>query len=137
MKTKISIIKHSLLLCLLCCFLSSTPPPPPFSLSFHSLFGHDFFFSLLNPLYLLFSPHLSSPPPPPPQVTKIFQKKKTSVTYSFRQSFPLVDMQVHTFQNTCKYFSLSPLVPHSLQSSPSPLVHLLSPSVSASLRFIF
>uniref|UniRef100_A0A3Q3KEB1 SEC7 domain-containing protein n=1 Tax=Monopterus albus TaxID=43700 RepID=A0A3Q3KEB1_MONAL len=32
-------------------------------------------------------------------VTKIFQKKKTSVTYSFRQSFPLVDMQVHTFQN--------------------------------------
>uniref|UniRef100_A0A3B4XLC0 IQ motif and Sec7 domain ArfGEF 2 n=1 Tax=Seriola lalandi dorsalis TaxID=1841481 RepID=A0A3B4XLC0_SERLL len=34
------------------------------------------------------------------RVTKIFQKKKTSVTYSFRQSFPLVDMQVHTFQNT-------------------------------------
>ncbi|KAG7519394.1 IQ motif and SEC7 domain-containing protein 2 isoform X2 [Solea senegalensis] len=33
-------------------------------------------------------------------VTKIFQKKKSSVTYSFRQSFPLVDMQVHTFQNT-------------------------------------
>ncbi|XP_029282383.1 IQ motif and SEC7 domain-containing protein 2-like [Cottoperca gobio] len=33
-------------------------------------------------------------------VTKIFQKKKTSVTYNFRQSFPLVDMQVHTFQNT-------------------------------------
>lgn len=38
----------------------------------------------------------------PPQVTKIFQKKKTSVTYSFRQSFPLLDMQVHTFQNTCR-----------------------------------
>uniref|UniRef100_A0A3B3CA67 IQ motif and Sec7 domain ArfGEF 2a n=1 Tax=Oryzias melastigma TaxID=30732 RepID=A0A3B3CA67_ORYME len=33
-------------------------------------------------------------------VTKIFQKKKTSVTYSFRQSFPLLDMQVHTFQNS-------------------------------------
>ncbi|XP_046869896.1 IQ motif and SEC7 domain-containing protein 2-like [Hypomesus transpacificus] len=33
-------------------------------------------------------------------VTKIFQKKKTSVTYSFRQSFPLVDMQVHMFQNS-------------------------------------
>ncbi|KAJ8017276.1 hypothetical protein DPEC_G00016150 [Dallia pectoralis] len=32
-------------------------------------------------------------------VTKIFQKKKTSVTYSFRQSFPLVEMQVHVFQN--------------------------------------
>uniref|UniRef100_A0A8C1PVU3 IQ motif and Sec7 domain ArfGEF 2b n=1 Tax=Cyprinus carpio TaxID=7962 RepID=A0A8C1PVU3_CYPCA len=33
-------------------------------------------------------------------VTKIFQKKKTSVTYSFRQSFPLVEMQVHMFQNS-------------------------------------
>nr|XP_023675045.1 IQ motif and SEC7 domain-containing protein 2-like [Paramormyrops kingsleyae] len=33
-------------------------------------------------------------------VTKIFQKKKTSVTYSFRQSFPLVEMQVHLFQNS-------------------------------------
>uniref|UniRef100_A0A3Q3WKB6 SEC7 domain-containing protein n=1 Tax=Mola mola TaxID=94237 RepID=A0A3Q3WKB6_MOLML len=33
-------------------------------------------------------------------VTKIFQKKKTSVTYNFRQSFLLLDMQVHTFQNT-------------------------------------
>uniref|UniRef100_A0A4W5M0I9 IQ motif and Sec7 domain ArfGEF 2a n=1 Tax=Hucho hucho TaxID=62062 RepID=A0A4W5M0I9_9TELE len=32
-------------------------------------------------------------------ITKIFQKKKTSVTYSFRQSFPLVEMQVHMFQN--------------------------------------
>uniref|UniRef100_A0A8C8HJZ0 SEC7 domain-containing protein n=1 Tax=Oncorhynchus tshawytscha TaxID=74940 RepID=A0A8C8HJZ0_ONCTS len=31
-------------------------------------------------------------------VTKIFQKKKTSVTYSFRQSFPLVEMHVHIFQ---------------------------------------
>ncbi|KAJ8259450.1 hypothetical protein GJAV_G00169400 [Gymnothorax javanicus] len=33
-------------------------------------------------------------------VTKVFQKKKTSVTYSFRQSFPLVEMQVHMFQNS-------------------------------------
>ncbi|KAJ8411959.1 hypothetical protein AAFF_G00142260, partial [Aldrovandia affinis] len=33
-------------------------------------------------------------------VTKIFQKKKSSVTYSFRQSFPLVEMQVHMFQNS-------------------------------------
>ncbi|XP_062855334.1 IQ motif and SEC7 domain-containing protein 1 isoform X2 [Trichomycterus rosablanca] len=33
-------------------------------------------------------------------VTKIFQKKKTSVTYSFRQSFALVEMQVHMFQNS-------------------------------------
>uniref|UniRef100_A0A3B5MS16 SEC7 domain-containing protein n=1 Tax=Xiphophorus couchianus TaxID=32473 RepID=A0A3B5MS16_9TELE len=38
-------------------------------------------------------------------VTKIYQKKKTSVMYSFRQSFPLLDMQVHTFQNTCTYRS--------------------------------
>uniref|UniRef100_A0A674MXV7 IQ motif and Sec7 domain ArfGEF 2 n=1 Tax=Takifugu rubripes TaxID=31033 RepID=A0A674MXV7_TAKRU len=33
-------------------------------------------------------------------VTKIFQKKKTSVTYSFRQSFSLVEMQVQMFQNS-------------------------------------
>lgn len=39
------------------------------------------------------------------KVTKIFQKKKTSVTYSFRQSFPLVEMQVHMFQNSCKISS--------------------------------
>lgn len=32
-------------------------------------------------------------------VTKIFQKKKNSVTYSFRQSFPLIDLQVQTFHN--------------------------------------
>uniref|UniRef100_A0A3Q2DIH7 IQ motif and Sec7 domain ArfGEF 2a n=1 Tax=Cyprinodon variegatus TaxID=28743 RepID=A0A3Q2DIH7_CYPVA len=55
---------------------------------------------------IIFIKHLYQPssssilPPLPPQVTKIFQKKKTSVTYSFRQSFPLLDMQVHTFQNT-------------------------------------
>ncbi|XP_043916523.1 IQ motif and SEC7 domain-containing protein 2 isoform X2 [Protopterus annectens] len=33
-------------------------------------------------------------------VTKVFQKKKILVTYSFRQSFPLVEMQVHLFQNS-------------------------------------
>ncbi|XP_077139960.1 IQ motif and SEC7 domain-containing protein 2 isoform X12 [Ranitomeya variabilis] len=33
-------------------------------------------------------------------VTKIFQKKKILVTYSFRQSFPLVDMQMQLFQNS-------------------------------------
>ncbi|KAM4820956.1 IQ motif and SEC7 domain-containing protein 1 isoform 2-T2 [Thomomys bottae] len=32
-------------------------------------------------------------------VTKIFQKKKTSVTYSFRQSFSLCGMQVLLFEN--------------------------------------
>lgn len=40
-------------------------------------------------------------------MTKIFQKKKTSVTYSFRQSFSLVEMQVHMFQNSCKEKSLA------------------------------
>ncbi|XP_077473333.1 IQ motif and SEC7 domain-containing protein 1 isoform X2 [Stigmatopora argus] len=33
-------------------------------------------------------------------VTKVFQKKKSSVTYSFRRSFPLVEMQIHVFQNS-------------------------------------
>lgn len=37
-----------------------------------------------------------------PQVTKIFQKKKNSVTYSFRQSFSLYGMQVLLFENQCK-----------------------------------
>lgn len=32
-------------------------------------------------------------------VTKILQKKKNSVTYSFRQSYPLVELQVQTFHN--------------------------------------
>ncbi|XP_037627976.1 IQ motif and SEC7 domain-containing protein 1-like isoform X4 [Sebastes umbrosus] len=34
-------------------------------------------------------------------VTKIFQKKKNSVTYSFRQSFSLYGMQVMLFDNQC------------------------------------
>lgn len=37
------------------------------------------------------------------QVTKIFQKKKNSVTYSFRQSFSLYGMQVLLFENQCKW----------------------------------
>uniref|UniRef100_A0A8C3V3S4 IQ motif and Sec7 domain ArfGEF 2 n=1 Tax=Catharus ustulatus TaxID=91951 RepID=A0A8C3V3S4_CATUS len=36
------------------------------------------------------------------QVTKIFQKKKILVTYSFRQSFPLVEMHMQLFQNACE-----------------------------------
>uniref|UniRef100_A0A8B9BN43 SEC7 domain-containing protein n=1 Tax=Anser brachyrhynchus TaxID=132585 RepID=A0A8B9BN43_9AVES len=35
-------------------------------------------------------------------VTKIFQKKKILVTYSFRQSFPLVEMHMQLFQNACE-----------------------------------
>ncbi len=38
------------------------------------------------------------------QVTKIFQKKKNSVTYSFRQSFSLNGMQVMLFENQCKKY---------------------------------
>lgn len=37
------------------------------------------------------------------QVTKIFQKKKNSVTYSFRQSFSLYGMQVMLFESQCKW----------------------------------
>ncbi|XP_077579770.1 IQ motif and SEC7 domain-containing protein 1 isoform X2 [Stigmatopora nigra] len=33
-------------------------------------------------------------------VTKVFQKKKSSVTYTFRRSLPLVEMQIHVFQNS-------------------------------------
>lgn len=70
-------------------------------------------------------------PPPSHQVTKIFQKKKTSVTYNFRQSFPLLDMQVHTFQNTCKYRSLSLSPPLSVSSRPS------APSICLSSILLF
>lgn len=35
-------------------------------------------------------------------MTKIFQKKKILVTYSFRQSFPLVEMHMQLFQNACE-----------------------------------
>uniref|UniRef100_A0A8C9FVD6 IQ motif and Sec7 domain ArfGEF 1 n=1 Tax=Pavo cristatus TaxID=9049 RepID=A0A8C9FVD6_PAVCR len=43
-------------------------------------------------------------------VTKIFQKKKNSVTYSFRQSFSLYGMQVLLFENQCNAM-LIPLQP--------------------------
>ncbi|KAK5603144.1 hypothetical protein CRENBAI_000140 [Crenichthys baileyi] len=68
-------------------------------------------------------------------VTKIFQKKKTSVTYSFRQSFPLVDMQVHMFQNS--YY------PHGIRLSSSSLggerkvlVVFMAPSQQDRTRFV-
>lgn len=47
-------------------------------------------------------PCLLSFSPPLPKVTKIFQKKKILVTYSFRQSFPLVEMHMQLFQNSCE-----------------------------------
>lgn len=55
------------------------------------------------------------------QVTKIFQKKKNSVTYSFRQSFSLYGMQVMLFENQCKWHRASNGVvfpPVSLQAKP-------------------
>ncbi|KAK4805232.1 hypothetical protein QYF61_012927 [Mycteria americana] len=39
-------------------------------------------------------------------VTKIFQKKKILVTYSFRQSFPLVEMHMQLFQNAYYQFGI-------------------------------
>lgn len=38
-------------------------------------------------------------------VTKIFNKKKTSVTYSFRSCFPLPGMVPTLLKNSCKYSS--------------------------------
>lgn len=46
------------------------------------------------------------------QVTKIFQKKKNSVTYSFRQSFSLYGMQVLLFENQCKWRVKALLTPY-------------------------
>ena len=37
------------------------------------------------------------------QITKIFSKKKTGITYSFKQSFSLCDMQVYLFETSRKY----------------------------------
>lgn len=38
-------------------------------------------------------------------VTKIFSKKKNSVTYTFRESFPLCGMVVSTFEVPCEYLN--------------------------------
>ena len=38
-------------------------------------------------------------------ITKILSKKKSSVTYTFRQSFPLCGMMVTLFDVPCKYIS--------------------------------
>lgn len=77
--------------------------------------------------------HLEIPHPKPcllsfshpslPKVTKIFQKKKILVTYSFRQSFPLVEMHMQLFQNSCE----SPLEPQHVSqgvSEPMRILHL-------------
>uniref|UniRef100_A0A3P9M7J2 IQ motif and Sec7 domain ArfGEF 2b n=1 Tax=Oryzias latipes TaxID=8090 RepID=A0A3P9M7J2_ORYLA len=67
-------------------------------------------------------------------VTKIFQKKKTSVTYSFRQSFPLVEMQVHMFQNS--YPHGIRLTSASLGGERKVLIVFMAPSQQDRTRFV-
>ncbi|PWA31873.1 hypothetical protein CCH79_00006470 [Gambusia affinis] len=68
-------------------------------------------------------------------VTKIFQKKKTSVTYSFRQSFPLVDMQVHMFQNSYYPHGIR-LTSSSLGGERKVLIIFMAPSQQDRTRFV-
>uniref|UniRef100_A0A3B3Y458 SEC7 domain-containing protein n=1 Tax=Poecilia mexicana TaxID=48701 RepID=A0A3B3Y458_9TELE len=68
-------------------------------------------------------------------VTKIFQKKKTSVTYSFRQSFPLVDMQVHMFQNSYYPHGIR-LTSSSLGGERKVLIVFMAPSQQDRTRFV-
>uniref|UniRef100_A0A8C6PLE4 IQ motif and Sec7 domain ArfGEF 2 n=1 Tax=Nothobranchius furzeri TaxID=105023 RepID=A0A8C6PLE4_NOTFU len=68
-------------------------------------------------------------------VTKIFQKKKTSVTYSFRQSFPLVDMQVHMFQNSYYPHGIR-LTSASLGGERKVLIVFMAPSQQDRTRFV-
>ncbi|KAJ3586637.1 hypothetical protein NHX12_013033 [Muraenolepis orangiensis] len=68
-------------------------------------------------------------------VTKIFQKKKTSVTYSFRQSFPLVEMQVHMFQNSYYPHGIR-LTSAVLGGERKVLIVFLAPSQQDRTRFV-
>ncbi|XP_033028601.1 IQ motif and SEC7 domain-containing protein 2 isoform X6 [Lacerta agilis] len=67
-------------------------------------------------------------------VTKIFQKKKILVTYSFRQSFPLVEMQLQLFQNSYYQFGIKLLsaVPGGERKV---LIIFNAPSLQDRLRF--
>ncbi|XP_054464714.1 LOW QUALITY PROTEIN: IQ motif and SEC7 domain-containing protein 1 [Anoplopoma fimbria] len=68
-------------------------------------------------------------------VTKIFQKKKTSVTYSFRQSFPLVEMQVHMFQNSYYPHGIR-LTSAALGGERKVLIIFMAPSQQDRTRFV-
>uniref|UniRef100_A0A8C8CTV1 SEC7 domain-containing protein n=1 Tax=Oncorhynchus tshawytscha TaxID=74940 RepID=A0A8C8CTV1_ONCTS len=68
-------------------------------------------------------------------VTKIFQKKKTSVTYSFRQSFPLVEMQVHMFQNSYYLHGIR-LTSAVLGGDSKVLIVFMAPSQQDRTRFV-
>ncbi|XP_026567304.1 IQ motif and SEC7 domain-containing protein 2 isoform X5 [Pseudonaja textilis] len=67
-------------------------------------------------------------------VTKIFQKKKILVTYSFRQSFPLVEMQLQLFQNSYYQYGIKLLsaVPGGERKV---LIIFNAPSLQDRLRF--
>nr|XP_033777296.1 IQ motif and SEC7 domain-containing protein 2 isoform X2 [Geotrypetes seraphini] len=67
-------------------------------------------------------------------VTKIFQKKKILVTYSFRQSFPLVEMQMQLFQNSYYQYGIKLLsaVPGGERKV---LIIFNAPSLQDRLRF--
>uniref|UniRef100_A0A452UR16 IQ motif and Sec7 domain ArfGEF 2 n=1 Tax=Ursus maritimus TaxID=29073 RepID=A0A452UR16_URSMA len=67
-------------------------------------------------------------------VTKIFQKKKILVTYSFRQSFPLVEMHMQLFQNSYYQFGIKLLsaVPGGERKV---LIIFNAPSLQDRLRF--
>ncbi|KAK5864139.1 hypothetical protein PBY51_001101 [Eleginops maclovinus] len=68
-------------------------------------------------------------------VTKIFQKKKTSVTYSFRQSFPLVEMQVHMFQNSYYPHGIR-LTTAVIEGDRKVLIVFMAPSQQDRTRFV-
>uniref|UniRef100_A0A8C6T7F1 IQ motif and Sec7 domain ArfGEF 2a n=1 Tax=Neogobius melanostomus TaxID=47308 RepID=A0A8C6T7F1_9GOBI len=67
-------------------------------------------------------------------VTKIFQKKKNSVTYSFRQSFPLIDLQVQTFHNNFYPHGIR-LTSQTLGSEKKVLIVFNAPSHQDQARF--
>ncbi|XP_067408212.1 IQ motif and SEC7 domain-containing protein 2 [Emydura macquarii macquarii] len=67
-------------------------------------------------------------------VTKIFQKKKILVTYSFRQSFPLVEMHMQLFQNSYYQFGIK-LLSAVLGGERKVLIIFNAPSLQDRLRF--
>ncbi|KYO19261.1 IQ motif and SEC7 domain-containing protein 1 [Alligator mississippiensis] len=67
-------------------------------------------------------------------VTKIFQKKKILVTYSFRQSFPLVDMHMQLFQNSYYQFGIK-LLSAAPGGDRKVLIIFNAPSLQDRLRF--
>ncbi|CAO2624507.1 IQ motif and SEC7 domain-containing protein 2 [Lemmus lemmus] len=67
-------------------------------------------------------------------VTKVFQRKKVAVTYSFRGSFPLVEMQVQLFQNAYYQFGVQ-LLSAAPRGDRRVLVVFNAPSAQDRVRF--